>query len=74
MPVIQAQGRLRQDVKFQASLDYIHSKTLPQKQVSRIWLWWHNPLILALGDRGKWVCEFKAILVYIGSSRTARAT
>jgi hypothetical protein len=31
-------------------------------------------LILLLGDRGKWISEFKASLVYVASFRTARAT
>jgi hypothetical protein len=31
-------------------------------------------LIPALGSRGRWISEFKASLVYIVSSRTARAT
>jgi hypothetical protein len=34
--------------------------------------WWHIPLIPAFGRRGRWISEFKASLVYIVSSRTAR--
>ena len=37
-------------------------------------LWWHIPLIPALGrQRQEDLCEFKTSLVYRGSSRTARA-
>lgn len=38
-------------------------------------MWWHTPLILAHGkQKQKDLCEFGAILVYIVSSRPARAT
>ena len=37
-------------------------------------LWWHTPLILALGrQRQVDLCEFKVSLIYKVSSRTARA-
>jgi hypothetical protein len=36
--------------------------------------WWCTPLIQHLGDRGRWISEFEASLVYKVSSRTARAT
>jgi hypothetical protein len=36
--------------------------------------WWLMPLIQHLGVRGRWISEFKAILVYRESSRIGRAT
>ena len=34
---------------------------------------WHTAFSQHLGGRGKSICEFKASLVYVVSSRTARA-
>ena len=36
--------------------------------------WWRTPLIPALGRQSRWISEFEASLVYIVSSRAARAT
>jgi hypothetical protein len=39
------------------------------------WAWWRAHLYSQhLGDRGGWISEFEASLVYRVSSRTARAT
>ena len=43
-------------------------------QTSHAWQRWHLPLIPALGKQGQvGIYEFEAILVYIKSSRIARA-
>jgi hypothetical protein len=46
---------------------------IKNKQTKRTY--WHTPLMPVLGrQRLADLCEFEASMVYIGSSRTARAT
>lgn len=43
------------------------------KKGIKIQVWWHRPLVLALGSQKREdLCGFEASLVYIASSRTAR--
>ena len=46
------------------------------RRVEKSQAWWQTPLIpvSVSGGRDRHLCEFKATLVYIVSSRTSRAT
>lgn len=52
----------------------LNNPFLPLKEEAG-WVWWHVPFISGLGShRQSNLCEFKANLIYIASSRSARIT